>query len=69
MEFSRIDGFVLQNGGVSEVSFVEKFTENGTRDDVMSIFNQVVETVVNAQATRFERGFYCNILITIGVII
>lgn len=53
---AALDGFVLQNGGVSEVSFVEKFTENGTRDDVMSIFNQVAETVVNAQATRFERG-------------
>ena len=53
---AALDGFVLQNGGASEVSFVEKFTENGTRDDVMAVFNQVAETVVNAQATRFERG-------------
>lgn len=53
---AALDGFVVQNGGASEVSFVEKFTENGTRDDVMAVFNQVAETVVNAQATRFERG-------------
>lgn len=53
---AALDGFVLQNGGASEVSFVEKFAENGTRDDVMAVFNQVAETVVNAQATRFERG-------------
>jgi preprotein translocase subunit SecA len=53
---AALDGFVLQNGGTSDGSFVEKFAETDSRDEVMAMFNQVAETVVNAQATRFERG-------------
>ena len=53
---AALDGFVLQNGGTCDFTFVEKFVENGSRDEVLAQFNQVAASVVNSQVTRFERG-------------
>jgi preprotein translocase subunit SecA len=52
-----LDNFVLQNGGSSEIIFVEQFDpQTADHAEVLAAFNLVGEQVASLQVTRFERG-------------
>ena len=52
-----LDDFVLQNGGVTELVFAEKFANpEATIAEVMAELNPLIDQVVQAQVARFERG-------------
>lgn len=52
-----LDNFVLQNGGNSEVIFVEQFNPTDSKlEDVLKAFAPIAEQVVELQVVRFERG-------------
>ncbi len=53
---AALDGFITQNGGVSEVLFTSFADTEVTRDELLAQFDKIAQSVANAQITRFERG-------------
>lgn len=52
-----LDGFIIQNGGNSEINFATKYAETtAAREEIIAAFELAAQTVVNNQVNRFERS-------------
>lgn len=52
-----IDGFIAQNGGISEINFAETYARpDATQVEVLTEFGKVTKSILDNQVLRFERG-------------